>query len=199
LATSIGLLSGTFDPVHRGHVALAQAALRQLQLDEVWLLVNAYAQHKAGIAPFEHRLAMAALASAGVPGVVADREPVQRVPQRHSVAMMRQLERNYPRHRFTLIMGVEVFGGLDRWEEVEELVQLVPFGVVLRRASDNALIEQLKQRLGPAASNLEYDFIAMPGVPVSSTAVRRALQTGRMAAGLHPPVRDYIGQHHLYS
>jgi nicotinate-nucleotide adenylyltransferase len=198
LVTKIGLLSGTFDPIHQGHTSLAQEALRQLQLDEIWLLVNAYPEHKTAGAPFEQRLAMAALAAADTPGVTADREPVQRTPQRHSVALVRGLQRDYPDHHFILVMGVDVFGGLDHWAEVAELVRLVTFGVALRHGADPTLINQLEQRLGPAAANLTYRRIIMPPVPASSTTVKQRLRAEQPTPEVHPAVQDHIRHYRLY-
>ncbi len=195
---SIGLLSGTFDPVHLGHLALAQAAFQQLGLDEVWLLVNAYPQHKTGVTPFEHRLAMVQLAAKGTAGVVANREPVQRRAQRHSVAMARELAADYPDSAFRLIMGGEVFAGLNRWDGWEELLGLVSFGVALSGGADTTFIDTLKQRMGASAATLSYKLIEIPPVVISSTSIKQKIRSGQPAKELAPAVRAYIQEHELY-
>jgi nicotinate-nucleotide adenylyltransferase len=195
----IGILSGTFDPIHSGHTTLAQAALKQLKLDELWVLVNGYPEHKTDVATFEHRLEMARRAVTGLQGVVADREPIQLQRHRHSIATARQLVHDYPRSRFTLVMGIDTFCGIDRWEASAELLSLVSFAVAERPGSDSAAIADLQQRLGGAASSLNYQSIDMPLLPVSSQLAKHSLRAGIVAAGVPAIVQDYISRHRLYT
>lgn len=200
---TIGLLSGTFDPIHDGHLALALAAREQLGLDGVWILVNADPPRKTGVTPFAHRLAMATLAVSEVPGVVADREPVQRHPHRHSIATARQLVADYPDASFTLLMGMDIFVTVDRWEDHEELCKLMDFGVVARPESSlGKSVSKVNTMLhfgtvSAGGISPRHRLINMPPLTVSSTRVQREVRAGQ-TAHTPPAVQAYIREHRLY-
>ncbi|HUC86963.1 MAG TPA: nicotinate (nicotinamide) nucleotide adenylyltransferase [Candidatus Saccharimonadales bacterium] len=195
----IGLLSGTFDPIHYGHVTLAQTARAQLGLDEVWILVNGSPEGKTEVAAFKHRLEMARRAVIEVNGVVADREPVQRMAQRHSIATAHQLVQDYPDHRFTLIMGIDTFSGIDSWDDHAKLLSLMDFAVAERPGSNPSAIADLQRRLGAVASRLNYRLIAMPPLSVSSRQAKDSLRTGAPATDIPSAVQQYISYYQLYT
>src|SRR4051794_4171209 len=121
----IGILPGTFDPIHVGHIELAKAAQHQLGLDEVWLLVDADPVGKSNVTDFTHRMAMAKLAGKGV--LTVDREPIQNRAERRTLQTARELNAAYPEDDFMMILGADVFSSIDNWEGIEEIKRLMAF------------------------------------------------------------------------
>jgi nicotinate-nucleotide adenylyltransferase len=198
LATKrVGILSGTFDPIHNGHLALARDGREQLALDEVWVLVNGHPPGKSGVTSFAHRMAMVRLAALPMPYMVVDREPVQRQQKAHSLGTAQALVRDYPGTAFTLLMGADVFCQIGRWEGHAELFELVDFGVAERPNIGSSKIDASLRHLGSAVLNLQYRLIAMPSIPVSAAQIRAAAAGGRMDATA-PTVGEYIRTQHLY-
>jgi nicotinate-nucleotide adenylyltransferase len=195
----IGLLPGTFDPIHRGHIALAQAAREAGGLDVVWVLVDANPAQKANVLPYEQRFAMAKLATVNVAGVTAAAVPERwrRLP--HTMTGFAQLMRRRPRDRFVFIVGIDTIARLDTWEDHERVVKLAAFLVAHRPEVSVEAIEALKGRLGPLGSWLDARLFEFDDYSeASSTAVRRELAAGQRPAALAPAVDQYIREHGLY-
>jgi nicotinate-nucleotide adenylyltransferase len=191
----LGVLGGSFDPIHVGHTAAAEAALRLRGLERVLLIPAGQAPHKAGgSAPFEHRLAMARLAVEGRPGLeVLDLEGRRPGPS-YTVDTLRELRRLHPRAAFELLVGADMLEDLPRWRQAAEVVRMarvVAFGrpgagsEAARRAFDAALGT--------------HDWLDFEPQDVSSTEVRRRIAAGEpVGALLDPKVESYLRHHHLY-
>lgn len=134
----VGLLGGSFNPAHRGHRQLSLAALRALNLDEVWWLVSPGNPLKQAseLAPFAARLASARLAARGVPIRASDFE--RRAGTRYTVDTVRELGARYPRYRFIWLMGMDTLPNFHLWKEWRELARLVPIAVLPRPGYDAA-------------------------------------------------------------
>ena len=174
-------LGGAFDPPHNAHVALAQAALAQLQLDELRVLPTGNAWHKArGLSPAEHRLAMARLAFAGVPGVVVDD---------------RELRREHPQDTLVLVLGADQADTFDQWRESAEIARLAIISIAGRpRAAEPAGTVNAARVPGG-----RWVAITLPPLPVSATDIRERRAAGHGIDHLVPaPVARYIDRHHLY-
>lgn len=207
----IGLLPGTFDPIHEGHVALAQAARAAGQLDAVWLLVDAYPVHKANVLPFEQRFAMADLATRDAEGVSAVAVPagLRRLP--HTMGGFAQLMAARPGDRFVMIVGLDTLARLDTWEDHERVVRTAAFLAAVRPGVAAATVSELRQRLGELGAWLDvrlFEFAAHS--EASSTAVRQELGRGgqlrdggagrprERPGALSAAVFEYIERHGLY-
>src|SRR6202171_784169 len=105
----IGILGGTFDPVHNGHIAAARQLLGVADVDQVWLMPNATPPHRtaAPVAPAEDRMRMVEVAVAGYDGLVASRVEVDRGGTSYTFDTIRELAREYPGQRFTLLIGFD--------------------------------------------------------------------------------------------
>ncbi|HEX7259527.1 MAG TPA: nicotinate (nicotinamide) nucleotide adenylyltransferase [Candidatus Saccharimonadia bacterium] len=194
----IGLISGTFDPIHNGHIALATHAMDQLGLDEVLLLIDADPPHKPDVSDFEHRMAMAQLATQGYPRISPDKYALQRRTKNHTIATARELHEANPASELVLLMGADTFLSIDRWADREELFKLLSFGMAGRNGSDSLEVDALKWRLGDSAQALQCEVVTMPLTNISSSAIRTSVGLNEAISGLHPAVYDYIKNNRLY-
>ena len=193
----VGLLTGTFDPVHLGHIELGRAALQKCGLDEVWYLVNPAPEHKDDSAGLAHRRAMVSLALEDQAGLSLYVGPS--VSEAHSMATFKHIMAEHPAHQYVFIVGIDTLVRLDTWKQAQSIVDSATFAVAHRPGTSLDAIDDLKRRLGAAGERLRvlyFDFDDHSAA--SSTAVRRALREGRPGAGLDPRVAGYIREHGLY-
>ena len=206
----IGVFGGAFDPPHRAHRALAEAALAQFDLDELRILPTGQAWHKQrSLTPAAHRVAMTERAFADLPRVCVDPRETQRDGPSYTVDTLTELQAERPGHRWFLFMGEDqarAFTTWHRWSDIARMATLV----VARRLVDAASAPRTRGEPPPmrrsAASpewhnpgQVEFLHLNMPTLAVSATAIRDALQRGETPAdGLPTSVLDYIHQHQLY-
>lgn len=194
MPAAIGILGGTFDPPHDGHVAVAEAAWRQLGLDQVRVIPAGQAPLRSAppLASPEHRVAMVRLAFAGRPWAVVDERETRRPGVSWSIDTARELAREFPSARRFWILGADQLARLDRWKDAEELCSLVEFAVLARDGIPTVPPAALEGRL-------RLTVLAAPPVDVSSTALREALRRGDSARnGLPRAVARHIDEHSLY-
>lgn len=179
----IGVLGGSFDPIHHGHLIVAQALRERLELDEVRLIPAGEQPFKEGLhrAPAADRAAMVELAVAGEPGLVTDRCEVERPGPSYTVVTLRALGARYPDAELFLLVGSDAAAELPTWHQAEaipSLVRVVPF----RRAGGGAPGE-----------------VEVPAIDISSTDVRARVRAGRSIRFRVPEaVAGYIAHHRLY-
>jgi len=144
----VGLLGGSFDPAHQGHLYVSEVALRRLALDYVWWLVSPQNPLKAAAAPLAGRLAGARALVGGRPRlIVSDLETT--LGTRYTVDTLKALQRRFPEVRFVWLMGSDNLGQFHRWRRWEQIARLVPVAVVLRPGSVLApLSAKAARRLG---------------------------------------------------
>jgi nicotinate-nucleotide adenylyltransferase len=182
----VGLLGGSFDPAHGGHVHLSKVALRRFGLDQLWWLVSpANPLKDAGPAPLDTRLAQARAKMAHPMVRVTDLET--RLGTRYTAETIAALQERYRGVRFVWLMGADNLAQFHRWKDADEIMARVPVGVLARpetrlvaRQSRTARIYR-GARLSDAAAGLLADgpaprwcFVNMPMRADSSTALRRA-------------------------
>ncbi len=181
----IGLLGGSFDPAHGGHVHITREALKRFGLDRVWWLVSPGNPLKErGPAPMAARLARARAVVGGDPRIlVTDIEA--RLGTRYTAQTIARLQRLYPGVRFVWLMGADNLAGFHRWENWRAILQMVPVGVIARpgdrgaaRRSKAAQIFGPARLAGRAARHLAWaeppawSLINIPMVRASSTEIR---------------------------
>ena len=192
----IGVFGGAFDPPHRGHVALAQTAIAQLQLNALRVIPTGQAWHKArSLTPAVHRLAMARMAFADLPRVVVDPRETQRAGASYTVDTLQELCAEFPGARLFLILGQDQAQALPTWHRWEEIPRLAIICVAIRAGftGDSVHLDDLP---GPRP---EFFPLEMPSVPVSATDIRRSVANHQNVTPLvFEPVARYIEQHHLY-
>lgn len=195
LARRIGVFGGAFDPPHLGHVALVQAALAQLQLDEIRIVPTGVAWHKSrSLTAAEHRLAMALLAFGAVPRCVVDARELQRSGPSYTVDTLTELHREQPQALLFLLLGADQAATLPSWHRLDDIAQLASL-YVAPRAAEQGGAETTTQGHAP----VPLFPLNMAPCDVASTHIRECLQQGLPVFGLVPdPVAGYIDQHCLY-
>ncbi len=193
----IGILGGTFDPVHIGHLIAAECAKEGLQLDEVWLMPTFVPPHKrqdGDAAAAEERLDMLERATAAYDDICVTDIELRRGGISYTADTMKALTEAYPDHQFSFIIGADMAAILPSWKRISELASRVRFAALDRpgfpHIHDIMLPEKLASRL---------DWVEMPAVDVSSTFVRSLRRKGRSVRFLVPDsVYDYIKERRLY-
>ncbi|MFT3735460.1 MAG: nicotinate-nucleotide adenylyltransferase [Rhodocyclaceae bacterium] len=209
----LGIFGGTFDPVHYGHLRLAQEAADCLQLDAVRLIPAGQPRHRGATgAPAADRLAMAELATAGVTHFTVDAAEVLSDQPSYTVPTLERLRAELGAARpLVLILGADAFAGLPGWHRWRELFALAHIGVATRPGYslvtdqlDPALAAELAQRsvtpqaLREAAGGCIVPFSMTP-LDISATAIRALVAVRRSPRFLVPDVvLDYIEAHSLY-
>jgi nicotinate-nucleotide adenylyltransferase len=196
---SVGILGGTFNPPHVGHLLLARHARVQLGLGRVLLMPAYLAPNKpdgGGDPGVEHRLQMCRLAVAGEPGVEVSALEIERGGVSYTVDTLQAIHDMHPDAELTLIVGADTARTLPGWREPGRLFQLAQLAVAEREGLDAQALRETLAGLHPARS---VRFLRMDRVDVSSTSVReRAGQGLPVAALVGKGVAAYIAEHGLY-
>jgi nicotinate-nucleotide adenylyltransferase len=189
----VGILGGTFDPIHIGHLVAAAWARDILSLDRVLLVVANEPWQKTGIrtvTPAEDRLAVVAAAVDGIAGLEPSRVEIDRGGPSFTIDTVRELTRTHPGTLFSLVVGADVAADLDSWHDVEELRNLVGLVVVDRGG--------MARGADPAGWTVQR--LAIPALDVSSSDLRDRLTAGRSVDFLIPaPAILCIGRRGLYA
>lgn len=192
----MGVFGGAFDPPHRAHRALAQAAMQQLQLDQLRIIPTGLAWHKTRVlsAP-AHRLAMAQLAFADLPGACIDSRETARCGPSYTVDTLAELHAEYPDAQLFLLMGDDQAKALTTWHRWQDLPRLATICVAVRGNSTGANSPFDAQ--WPFSGSLRR--LTMPPQDLSATTIRERLAHGQDIGTLvSEPVARYIADHHLY-
>src|SRR3954447_16973982 len=182
----IGLLGGSFNPAHRAHRHISLAAMRALDLDEVWWLVSPGHPLKEGakdMGPFEARFASAERIARGTLIQVSDFE--RKEESRFTVDSVRLLKRRHPEHRFIWLLGSDTVPNFHKWRDWRGLAREVPIAVIPRPGYDSAAhaaramgwLRRFVHPPGQARSWTEWSapaiiFLRLPPDPTSATAIR---------------------------
>lgn len=192
----IGIMGGTLDPVHSGHLQIARAAMDSLSLDRVMLLPAGDPPHKAHPTLKTDRMRMAQLAAATVPGMFACNIEIMRSGTTYTVDTLRELKARNPSTDFIYIIGADTLELLDSWKSFPEVARLCSFAVVGRgeTAVSRSRMDFLQTRYGA-----QFALLPFMGPEISSTEIRSRAAAGEDISALVPrPVADYIRARGLY-
>ena len=184
----IALFGGRFDPVHNGHVAIANETLKDPTIDEVWLIPANTHPWRSIVASARDRLSMLYLVE--TPQIKASDIDIVRGGETFTIDTIRELHKTTD-NQYIFIVGSDQINSFDKWRDSEELERQVPFLVFPRKGT------VLTRELPPNFSWLTDK--AFEPLDDSATEVRRAVKAGESIAGLVPKVvEEYIKKHHLY-
>jgi nicotinate-nucleotide adenylyltransferase len=209
----VGILGGTFNPPHIGHVALARTARMELGLERVLLMPACIAPNKPAERDDpgpEHRLQMCRLAVADEPGVAASALEIERGGASYTVDTLQAIHDTHPNAELTLIVGADTARTLPGWREPARLLELAGLAVAEREEPDSP--EDAREASSSSSSSVEsapstfgldpaprVTRLHMAKIAVSSSAVRELVAAGRPVAELvGEAVAGYIAEHGLY-
>ena len=189
--SSIGIFGGSFNPIHKGHVALARQLLQRAQLDEVWFLVSPQNPLKpqSSLLDDNMRLEMARLALKDEPHLVASDYEFHLPRPSYTWNTLQHLSQDYPQHHFTLLIGADNWQLFGQWLNSREIIENYPIVIYPR---DGYPIDEAS--LPPNVRLVNTRLYNM-----SSTLIRQLIADGRgVRRYLHPDVISYIESNHLY-
>ena len=194
----IGILGGTFNPPHNGHIHAARQAQRALGLDGIVLIPDNIPPHKImpeGSADTQQRLEMTRLAAREIPGAEVSEMELRRGGRSYTVDTLTELIREHPDTAYHFIMGTDMMLSLDKWYRPEEICRLCALAVVARDETDRAAIAEAAERYR-TIWRARIDVIDCPALPMSSTELRSSKES--LAAMVPPAVLEYIRANRLY-
>ena len=197
----IGIMGGTFDPIHIGHVMLGIAAKTQFSLDRVWFMPTGVPAYKNGcrtVTEGAHRAAMTALAICDHEGLELSEIELQRVGNTYTADTLEQLCREHPDHQYYYIVGADSLDYMDQWYHPEMIFR---HAVVLaaRRNTQTEASLLATMRFLQKKYQADIRLMDVPEIPISSSAIREGIRQGKdMSDWVDQRVLSYIQKHGLY-
>ncbi len=195
----IGVLGGTFDPLHNGHLLIARETMKQLGLDEI-IFVPAgrpWLKENTPITPAEHRVAMVRLAIKGEPTFKLSTVEIERPGPSYTVDTIAAMKKRYTGDDICFIMGWDSLSQLPRWREPDRLITLCRLVAVARPGYPRPDLAALEKAIpGLSRSVVLFDE---PQVDIDATGIRERVARGEPVSDLVPgAVERYIKEHKLY-
>lgn len=186
----IGVMGGTFDPIHHGHLVAASEVQQSFDLDEVVFVPTGQPWMKEAVSTAERRYEMTVIATASNPRFSVSRVDIQRAGPTYTIDTLRDVRREQPDAELFFISGADAVAQILDWKDVEELWELAHFVAVSRPGHQLSIRGLPEQRV----SSLE-----VPALSISSTDCRQRVGRGFPVWYLVPDgVVQYISKHHLY-
>lgn len=195
----IGIFSGTFDPVHVGHIAFCKAAVQAVGLHKLMLLPEARPRHKQPHTPYAHRVAMLGLATQNEPQL----EVLELADEQFTVThTLPRLQRQFQKDELYLLLGSDVAQGITKgWPGLETLLGCMQLIVGVRGQQTPQSIQELLEtlrRMYPQA-NVRATIVQSPHAHAASSKVRTVLPAATQEAPVTPTVAEYISTYNLYA
>ncbi|HIE65727.1 MAG: nicotinate-nucleotide adenylyltransferase [Nitrospira sp.] len=216
----IGLLSGTFNPIHNGHLQIAGEVFQRLRLDTVLFIPSGIPPHKSGqkIPPAKYRMEMASLALSGNPRFELCKLEVDRPGKSYSIDTVRALKKLYPKDRLFFILGMDAFLDIASWRDADHLLGLCDFVLISRpgspfsqlpdiaalRSVDLKPFSQLdkgdrRSYTFPVSEGSALHFLQVRPSPISASEIRRRFAARQETKNLLPEqVESYIIKEQIY-
>ena len=200
----IGILGGTFNPIHKGHVALGLAAMEQYDLEEVWLMPSKLPPHKSHFAMLseEHRLAMTRLAAQADTRFFASDFELRREGLTFTADTLELLTKEYPDVRFYFIVGGDSLIKFKSWRRPERILELCTLLGAGRAGYEVAAVNEAAEGLREQFPKAEIGTVELSDHPISSNKIREAFYTGQpeqVQEYLPEAVWAYLQEHRLYA
>jgi nicotinate-nucleotide adenylyltransferase len=189
-APRIGVMGGTFDPIHHGHLVAASEVAQSFDLDEVVFVPTGRPWQKSDVSPIEHRYLMTVIATASNPRFTVSRVDIDRAGPTYTIDTLRELKKERPEAELFFITGADAIAQILSWRDHDELWDLAHFVAVSRPGHDLS------------TAGLPTDDVSqleIPALAISSTDCRERVESGNPVWYLVPDgVVQYIAKHHLY-
>ncbi|PPF37812.1 nicotinic acid mononucleotide adenylyltransferase [Rathayibacter sp. AY1A2] len=186
----IGVMGGTFDPIHHGHLVAASEVAQSFDLDEVVFVPTGQPWHKKTVTAAEHRYLMTVIATASNPRFTVSRVDVDRIGTTYTIDTLRDIHAAHPDAELFFITGADAVAQILSWKDYDELWELAHF-VAVSRPGHVLNVSGL-----PAQ---DVSLLEIPALAISSTDCRSRVNRGHPVWYLVPDgVVQYISKHHLY-
>ncbi len=196
----LGIFGGTFDPVHYGHLILAETAREACQLDEVRFLPAYSPPHKQNqiITTGKQRVEMLEFATAGFPEFVVDQRELKREGTSYTVETLSEMTEQFPEAELHFLMGADSLIDLPNWRQPQRIASLAKIVAVNRENSSHEDLHQVVSNL-PDSIQRSVIILEMPPIAISASDLRLRISEKRSIRFLTPrPVERYIQEHGLY-
>ncbi len=192
---SIAILGGSFNPVHYGHLKMAEAAMESTHFSKVLFIPTGTPYHKEqkDLLPFADRLKLLELAIEKYPDFDCSPMEGERDGNSYTIDTVRELLRQNPTNSYSLLIGTDQFLTLRSWHKIKELGQLVDFYVANRNGEMSFSTFQKEKEALEKELSLHCKLFPMPAIDLSSTEIRNLLKEGKSIHGMLPKsVEEYI-------
>ncbi len=186
----IGVMGGTFDPIHNGHLVAASEVADAFDLEEVIFVPTGVPWHKKAVSSAEHRYLMTVIATAANPSFTVSRVDIDRPGVTYTIDTLQEIARLYPGADIFFISGADAIAQILAWKDIEKIWPLATFVAVTRPGHNLEL---------PKTDKAAIERLEVPALAISSTAVRDRVTAGKPIWYLVPDgVVQYIAKHELY-
>jgi nicotinate-nucleotide adenylyltransferase len=197
----IGVYGGSFDPIHFGHLILAEQCREQAALDEVWFVPAARPPHKLEmpLSSFEHRVAILHLALDGHSGFRIDTLEAKRPGPSYTADTLDELHRSHPGNEWYYLLGSDSVPDLPKWHEPARIVARAALIVMERHGSPTPNSADVEKLIGVSRGQSRMQKIDVPLIDLASRDIRQRVAAGRSIRFMVPElVENYIREHRLY-
>lgn len=197
----IGIMGGTFDPIHNGHLMLGEYAYREFRLDQIWFVPNGNPPHKSSDtieSQTKNRVEMVRRAISGTEYFVLQLYEVENKAVHYSYKTMEYFKQSYPEHEFYFIIGADSLFSIEKWVHPEILLKDC---VMLAAYRDEKGTEEMLTQIQYLNQKYHADIrlLNTPNVDISSSEIRETLKNGQSIQGIVPDsVYVYIEENQLY-
>lgn len=198
--SKIGIMGGTFDPVHLGHIKLAQHARTEFELEKILFLPNhnQWMKKDRELTPDIHRLQMVRLAVEDIPGFEVSSAEIEAGGISYTYRTLEILKKQYPNEILYFIMGADSLLTLEHWAEPARVMKYAHLLAAVRDDCDMARLNAQKSKL-EQRYDAQIDLLHMPPVTISSTQIRKGFYQDSAVRQLLPAkVASYIVENNLY-
>jgi nicotinate-nucleotide adenylyltransferase len=198
--SKIGLIGGTFDPIHMGHMRLAEQALLQMELDKILFIPNhiPWMKQDRKITEEEHRLAMVRLAIETIPDYELSMIEIETGGMSYTYQTLETLSQLHPEDELFFILGADSLMSIEQWKHPEKIMKYAALLVAVRDGYDKKQVNAQKEKLITLYQAKIY-LLTMSEIDISSTQIRNEFYDNPKTAQMLPAkVAEYIRQNHLY-